>query len=74
MIEINDEQKKKDYKRVEERGGPNLSNLLALQIVSRLCERLQSKRCADHDEKEWNPKQSGVFLQPPMERRFVQWS
>ena len=53
--------------------GPNLSNLLAVQIVTRLCERLQSKRCADHDEKEWNPKQRGVFLQPPMERRIVQW-
>jgi hypothetical protein len=49
-------------------GGPNLSNLLAVQIVSRLCERLQSKRCTDHDEKEWNPKQRGVFLQAPMER------
>jgi hypothetical protein len=53
--------------------GPNLSNLLAVQIVSRLCERLQSKRCTDHDEKEWNPKQRGVFLQPPMEWRVVQW-
>ena len=44
------------------RVSPNLSNLLAVQIVSRLCERLQSKRCTDHDEKEWDPKQRGVFL------------
>lgn len=50
------------------REGPNLSDLLAVQIVSRLCERLQSKRCTDHDEKERNPKQRGVFLQAPMER------
>jgi hypothetical protein len=52
---------------------PNLSNLLAVQIVSRLCERLQSKRCTDHNEKEWNPEQRGVFLQPPVKRRFIQW-
>ena len=63
----------KDMRRRGEGEGPNLSNLLTVQVVSCLCERLQPKRCTDHDDKEWNPKQRGVLFQPSMERRFVQW-
>ena len=41
---------------------PYLGYLLAVQIVARLCERLQTEGCTDHDEKKGNAKQRGISL------------
>ena len=45
-------------------GGPRpyQGYLLAVQIVARLRERLQTEGCTDHDEKKWNAKQRGMSL------------
>jgi len=40
-----------------------LGDLLVLQVVPRLRERLQAERRADHDEEKGDAKQCGVSLE-----------
>ena len=51
-----------------EEEGTYLGDLLAVQIVARLRERLQTEGCTDHDEQERNAEQRGMSLQPQVER------
>jgi hypothetical protein len=39
----------------------NLLNLFIMQIIASLCERLEAKRCRNHDEEKRYAKESRIF-------------